>query len=247
MSARFNLPSAWWVCRWRTAVASATSAVHGWRTTVWGAMRHTVRSTIRSATTAATSRTSCSSSAATSVHARKVCALRDNLDSVSALPPRLTFDDYEQRSSYLEVAAPEHALVEDDGVCDKAGLLELDVGVTLGVTGELVEKNGDAVDVAAALEVGLNLFWRGAVVDVADKDAARINVLLVFAQAFLLLVKAGLHLAKLRRLGLHLLHPLLHVLDLGLILILILVQIKLLVLAFNLGVGHPCACRIDSS
>ena len=78
------------------------------------------------------------------------------------------------------------------------------------MTGELVEENGDAVDGAAALEVRLDLLGAGAVIDVADENAAGVNVLLVLAQVGALLVQRRLHLAQLGRLGLHLLNALLH-------------------------------------
>src|SRR2546423_2208390 len=78
------------------------------------------------------------------------------------------------------------------------------------MAGKLVQQDGDAIDGAAALEMGLDLLGRGAVIDVADEDAARIDILLVLAQLVRLLVQRRLHLAQLRRLGLHLLDALLH-------------------------------------
>lgn len=78
------------------------------------------------------------------------------------------------------------------------------------MAGELVQEDGDAVDGAAALEVGLDLLWRGAVVDVANEDATSIDIFLVLAQGLGLGVERSLHLAKLGSLGLHLLHALLH-------------------------------------
>ena len=46
---------------------------------------------------------------------------------------------------------------------------------------ELVEQDGDTVDAADALEVCLDLFGGSAVVDVADKDTARVDVFFALA------------------------------------------------------------------
>ena len=50
------------------------------------------------------------------------------------------------------------------------------------MTGELVQENGDAIYAAAALEMRLDLFRRSAVVDIAHKDAALVDVLSVLAE-----------------------------------------------------------------
>lgn len=57
----------------------------------------------------------------------------------------------------------------------------------LWMTRELVQQDRDAIDRSrTGREVCLNLFGRRTVVDVADEDAAGINVLSVFAHAALL-------------------------------------------------------------
>lgn len=143
-----------------------------------------------------------------------------------------------QGKTHLEVATTEDTLVEHNGIGDQAGLLELDIGIALGVAGKFVEQDGNTVDCATALEMSLDLLGRGAVVDVANEDAARVNVLLVLAQTLLLLVEAGLHLAQLCGLGFHLLHPLLHCGNLGLVLVVILGHIDVLFLAGSFVVRH---------
>jgi len=82
---------------------------------------------------------------------------------------------------------------------------------------ELVQQDGDPVDVAAALEVRLDLLGRGAVVDIAHENAAGVDVLFVLAQVVCLLVQIRLHLAQLRSFCLHLLHAPLHRGDLFLV------------------------------
>jgi len=52
----------------------------------------------------------------------------------------------------------------------------------------LVKQDGDAVDGAAALEVVLDLLRGGTVVNIANEDAARVNVLSAFALALRALV-----------------------------------------------------------
>lgn len=114
----------------------------------------------------------------------------------------------------LESTATEDTLVQDNGVSNKIWLSELDVGVTLWLAGELVEKDGDTVDGSTAAKVCLNLLWRCAVVDVAHEDAPAVNVLLALTRTSVTSVEACLHLTKLGCFRLHLLHTLLHLRDL---------------------------------
>jgi len=60
----------------------------------------------------------------------------------------------------------------------------------------------------------LDLLRAGAVVDVADEDAAVVDVLFALAQVLGLRVQLRLHLAQSRGFGLHFLHALLHCFDL---------------------------------
>lgn len=78
------------------------------------------------------------------------------------------------------------------------------------MAGEFVQEDGDTVDGAAALEVGLDLLGRSTIIDIADEDATSVNILLVLAQSLGLGVERSLHLAKLGSLGLHFLHAFLH-------------------------------------
>lgn len=85
----------------------------------------------------------------------------------------------------------------------------------LGLARELVEEDGDSVDGTAALEVRLDLLWGGRVVDIADKDAAAVDVIPALGAKLLALrVEARLHFPKLGGLLFHLGHPLLHRRDL---------------------------------
>ncbi len=156
--------------------------------------------------------------AATTAHAGNVGALRRHLD----------------------VAALEDAFVEDEGLRDEAGFREFDVGISatarlaqrhsgragsrsaifataeyvihlpLWLSRELVQEYRHSVDGTAALEMRLNLFGRRGVVDVADKDAARVHRLLVVGEAGRLLLQAGLHLPELVCLLFHLSYATLH-------------------------------------
>lgn len=65
---------------------------------------------------------------------------------------------------------------------------------------ELIQQDGDSVDsVGAARKVVLDLFWCSAIVDVADEDAARVNVFAVFTlEAIGGGVEVTLHFAELR-------------------------------------------------
>lgn len=81
---------------------------------------------------------------------------------------------------------------------------------------ELIEKDGDTVDRAAALEVCLDLFGGCRVVNVADEDASRVDVLLVLAQVDALLLQRLLHLSQLGRLLFHLRNSALHLSNLRL-------------------------------
>lgn len=78
---------------------------------------------------------------------------------------------------------------------------------------EFVQQNRYSIYRAAALEVGLNLLWRRAIVDIADKDASRIDVLLVLPKLVALLIQRSLHVAQFLGFGLHLLNALLHCRD----------------------------------
>jgi urease alpha subunit len=75
----------------------------------------------------------------------------------------------------LDAAALEHALVKNEGLRDQAGFSELDVGVAFRLSSELVKKNSDSVNGATALEVSLDILRGGGVIDIADKNAARID------------------------------------------------------------------------
>lgn len=86
--------------------------------------------------------------------------------------------------------------------------------VPFRVTSELVKENGDAIDGTAGLEMSLDFFWRSAVIDVADEDAARINVFFALAHTTLAWAAVILHLTQLRSLSFHLLDTLLHRVDL---------------------------------
>jgi hypothetical protein len=78
------------------------------------------------------------------------------------------------------------------------------------MTCELVQKDGDAIDATAALEMRLDLFWRGAVVDIPNEDTSGVYVLLVFAQFVALTVQASLHFSQLGRFLLHFLYASFH-------------------------------------
>ena len=49
----------------------------------------------------------------------------------------------------------------------------------LGLARKFVQQDRDAVDGAATLEVGLNLLWGRRVIDVTDKNAAAVDILLI--------------------------------------------------------------------
>lgn len=86
------------------------------------------------------------------------------------------------------------------------------------MTSEFVEQDRDTVDGPAALEMRLDLFGGCAVVDVANKDAARVNVLFALAPSGSGLALAGLlQLAQPGGFGFHLLYALLHRVDLILV------------------------------
>ena len=78
------------------------------------------------------------------------------------------------------------------------------------MSSELVQKYGNAIDGATALEVRLNFFGRSSIVDVTHKDASRIDVLLVLTQIVGCLIKRSLHFAQFSCLSLHLSDPSLH-------------------------------------
>lgn len=86
--------------------------------------------------------------------------------------------------------------------------------VPLGLTGKLVEEDGDTVDGPAALEVRLDLLRRSRIVDVSDKDAPTVDILLVLGELVMLLVQTSLHLAELGGLLFHLGDTALHGRDL---------------------------------
>ena len=82
------------------------------------------------------------------------------------------------------------------------------------MTCEFVEQDRHAVDTAAGLEMCLDFLGRSAIVDVADEDAARIDVLSVFANIMSALgVERLLHVAQLLRFFFHLLDTSLHGFD----------------------------------
>jgi hypothetical protein len=78
------------------------------------------------------------------------------------------------------------------------------------MAGKLVEKDGNAIDGSAALEVRLDLLRRGSVVNIANEDAASINILLVLPKVSLAFLNFGLHFAQLGGFFLHLTDALLH-------------------------------------
>lgn len=67
----------------------------------------------------------------------------------------------------------------------------------LWMTREFVQENSDAIDgPGPACKVLLDFFWSGAVIHVADEDAARVNVLPVFSgTALRLMFELTLHLS----------------------------------------------------
>lgn len=75
---------------------------------------------------------------------------------------------------------------------------------------KLIQQNGDPVDRATALEMCLYLLGGSRVVNIANKDAATVDILLIFCELLVLLVQARLHLPKLGRLLLHLRYASLH-------------------------------------
>lgn len=79
-----------------------------------------------------------------------------------------------------------------------------DRAVPFRLTSELIQQNGDAVYGAAALEVCLDLLGGDGVVDVADEDAAAVDVVAVVGRLLVLLLEGGVHLAQLGGLLLHL-------------------------------------------
>lgn len=108
-------------------------------------------------------------SSTTTRHSREVRSLRHDLP----VHTRLAILSWQSKYSFgegrtnLDVTTLEHALVKDEGLGNKAGLGELDVGITanqhvrsscqlekgtgscnepLGLASELVQENGDSVD-----------------------------------------------------------------------------------------------------
>lgn len=74
-----------------------------------------------------------------------------------------------RQNTNLKQPALEFCVVEQDGVLDSIFVGELHIGETLGVACELVAQNGDAVDLAARLEEGLQLLAGDGVVDLGQK------------------------------------------------------------------------------
>lgn len=77
---------------------------------------------------------------------------------------------------YLDQPVAEETLIQGHGVGDVRRVGKLDVGVALGLARPAVAEDGDAVDGATGLKVCLQLFGRGAIVDVADVDGAGISL-----------------------------------------------------------------------
>jgi len=75
---------------------------------------------------------------------------------------------------------------------------------------EFVQEDGDTVDGSTTLEMGLDVFGGGHVVDVANEDAARVDIFFIVAELVALLLQRGLHLAESGSLFLHLGHSSLH-------------------------------------
>jgi hypothetical protein len=74
----------------------------------------------------------------------------------------------------------------------------------LWLASELVKQYRHTVNGPAALEVGLEIFGRCRVVDVADKHASVVDIFLVLRQVLARLFERRLHLSELRCLSLHL-------------------------------------------
>lgn len=121
----------------------------------------------------------------------------------------------------LDVATLEHRVVEDESLGNQAGLGEFDVCVTLGLACELIKQDGHAVDRTTLLEVGLDLLGRDRVIDVANEDTTAVDVTLVLVEFGALLLQAGLHLAQLGSLLLHLGNSSFHGRDLLLIIVIV--------------------------
>lgn len=147
----------------------------------------------------------------------------------------------------LDISAFENAVIEDESLRNETGFGKLDVGVPFRLTSELIQQNGDAVYGAAALEVCLDLLGGDGVVDVADEDAAAVDVVAVVGRLLVLLLEGGVHLAQLGGLLLHLGDAALH--GRNLFLIVALLRDKRIfvedIVVFMGRVGHGRGWAID--
>lgn len=114
----------------------------------------------------------------------------------------------------FDVASLEDTLVQHEGLGNQAGLGKLDIGVAFGLSGKLVQENGNSIDGAAALEMRLDFLWRGRVIDVAHENASSVDRLFVIGEISGLLLQCGLHLTQFLSLLFHLCDSALHRLDL---------------------------------
>ena len=78
------------------------------------------------------------------------------------------------------------------------------------MSSELVQKYGNAIDGATALEMRLNFFRRSPIIDITHEYASCIDVLLVLTQIVGCLIKRSLHFAQFSCLSLHFSDPSLH-------------------------------------
>mmetsp|Transcript_52097 Transcript_52097/g.137634 ORF Transcript_52097/g.137634 Transcript_52097/m.137634 type:complete len:270 (+) Transcript_52097:164-973(+) len=112
----------------------------------------------------------------------------------------------------LQLPAAEEGSIQQQGVLHALLVRKFDVRKALWGSGVLVHEDRDAVDLPATLEVLLELFWGGAVVDVPDVHRPLVNLLPVDGLGRFL--HGVSQLLQLLGLLLHLLDLLLHFLDL---------------------------------
>lgn len=96
----------------------------------------------------------------------------------------------------LELSTSERGAAQHQRVCHQGRFGKFNVSIAHGVLRVLVKGNRNPVDGAACLEQLLEFLGCGAVVNIADVDAAGILILLILPQILRLLMKLSLHLLK---------------------------------------------------
>ena len=66
---------------------------------------------------------------------------------------------------YLQQSSPKHALIEKHAILDQRRFGKFYIGIAFWMSSELIAEDGYTVDSAAGCKVLLDLFGRGAVVD----------------------------------------------------------------------------------